>query len=70
MHSFSAFGASRYLDVCLLLLHTNTPLDAVLDHVARHEFDATLEVFGKLLLRPVQVPDESLEGIQLPEEVL
>lgn len=51
-------------------MHTNTPLDAVLDHVARHELDATLEVFGKLVLRPVQVPDESLEGVQLPEEVL
>lgn len=48
----------------------NAPLDAVLDHVARHEFDATLEVFGELVLRPVQVPDESLEGVQLPEEVL
>lgn len=46
------------------------PLDAVLDHVARHELNATLEVFGKLVLGPVQVPDECLEGVQLPEEVL
>lgn len=50
--------------------HKYTPFDTVLDHVARHELDAALEVFGKLLLRPVQVPDESLEGVQLPEEVL
>ena len=50
--------------------HKHTPLDAVLDHVARHEFDAALEVFGKFLLRPVQISDEGLEGIQLPEEVL
>ncbi len=27
-------------------------------------------MLGELLLRPVQVPDESLEGVQLPEEVL
>ena len=49
---------------------THAPLDTVLDHVARHELDATLEVFGKLILRPVQVPDEGLQGIQLPEEIL
>ena len=48
----------------------NTPFDTVLDHVARHELYATLEVFGKLILWPVQVPDEGLESIQLPEEVL
>ena len=49
---------------------SNAPFDAVLDHVARHELDATLKVFGKLLLRPVQVPNEGLEGIQLPEKIL
>lgn len=47
----------------------HTPFDAALDHVAGHQFDATLQVFGELLLRPVQVPDEGLERVQLPEEV-
>lgn len=47
----------------------NIPFDAALDHVAGHQFDATLQVFGELLLRPVQVPDEGLERVQLPEEV-
>lgn len=48
----------------------HSPLDAVLDHVAGHELNATLEVFGKLLLWPVEVPDEGLEGVQLPEKIL
>lgn len=70
------FGASKYFcfrqSVFLSCTdtQTNAPLDAVLDHVARHELDATLQVFGELLLGPVQVPDECLEGVQLPEEVL
>lgn len=55
-----------------LLAHrtTDAPLDAVLDHVAGHELDAALQVFGELLLRPVQVPDEGLQRVQLPEQVL
>lgn len=48
----------------------NTPLDAVLDHVAWHELDAALQVPCKLLLRPVQISDKRLKGVQLPEEVL
>lgn len=70
---FSTFGASKHLCLLFCLLsqvQKNAPFDAVLNHVARHELDATLKVFGKLLLRPVQVPDESLKGVQLPEEVL
>lgn len=67
--SFSTFGASKYFCFCLSDTQ-NAPLDAVLDHVARHELDATLEVLGELVLGPVQVPDESLESVQLPEEVL
>lgn len=48
----------------------HSPLDAILNHVAGHELNAALKVFGELLLRPVQVPDERLQGVQLPEEVL
>lgn len=66
----------RCLEVSSGLTHThthaekNTPLDAVLNHVARHELDAALQVLGELLLGPVQIPDERLKGVQLPEEVL
>lgn len=46
------------------------PLDAGLDHVAGHQLQPGLQVFAELLLGPVQVPDEGLQSVQLPEEVL
>lgn len=46
------------------------PFDAGLDHVAGHQLQPGLQVFTELLLGPVQIPDEGLQSIQLPEEVL
>lgn len=46
------------------------PLNARLDHVARHKFKALLQMTGKLGIRPVEIVDERLEGIQLPEQIL
>jgi len=46
------------------------PFDTGLNHIAGHELEAALQVLAKLLLGPVQVPDEGLQGVQLPEQVL
>lgn len=46
------------------------PLDAGLDHVAGHQLQPGLQVFAELLLGPVEIPDEGLQSVQLPEEVL
>lgn len=48
----------------------DSPFDAGLDHVAGHELQPRLQVLPELLLRPVEVPDEGLQRVQLPEEVL
>ena len=47
-----------------------SPLDAGLYHVAGHELQTALQVLAKLFLRPVQVSDEGLQSVQLPEEIL
>lgn len=47
-----------------------SPLHARLDHVTGHQLEPGLQVLPKLLLGPVKVPYEGLQGIQLPEEVL
>ena len=50
--------------------HTHAPFDAVLNHVTGHELHAVVQVLGELILGPVEVPDEGLQGLQLPEHVL
>jgi hypothetical protein len=45
------------------------PLNARLDHITGHEFEALLQVLAEFGVRPVQVPDERLQSVQLPEEV-
>lgn len=46
------------------------PLYAGFDHVAGHQLQPGLQVFTELLLGPVEIPDEGLKSVQLPEEVL
>ena len=46
------------------------PLYAGLDHITGHGFESLVEVLAELRIRPVQIPDEGLEGVQLPEELL
>lgn len=46
------------------------PLDAGLHHVAGHQFESLLQMFGKLRLRPMEVQHEHLQSIQLPEQIL
>lgn len=44
-------------------------MDALLDHLARHQLQPLLEVLPEFGVRPVQVADERLQRVQLPEEV-
>ena len=46
------------------------PLDAGLDHVGRHELEPLVEMVPEVWVRPVEVADEGLERVQLPEQVL
>lgn len=46
------------------------PLDAGLHHVAGHQLESLLQMFGELGLRPVEVQHEHLQSVQLPEEIL
>lgn len=46
------------------------PFDAGLDHVTGHELEPGLQVFAELFFWPVEVSNERLQSIQLPEEVL
>lgn len=48
---------------------SDSPLDAGLHHVAGHQLEPLLQVFGEFRLRPVEVQHEHLQGIQLPEKV-
>lgn len=62
----------QYVSVCILgwFRTMTSPFDTGLDHVAGHELEPALQVFAKLLLRPVQVSDERLKRVKFPEEVL
>ena len=51
-------------------LKGSLPLNARLDHITGHEFEPLLQVLAELCIRPVQVPNERLQSVQLPEEVL
>ena len=46
------------------------PLDAGLDHVGGHELEPLVEMVAEVWVRPVEVADEGLERVQLPEQVL
>lgn len=46
------------------------PFHTGFDHVTGHQLQSGLKVFAKLLLWPVEVFDEGLQSIQLPEEIL
>ena len=46
------------------------PLNAALYHITCHELQPLVEVRGELHVRPVEIPDERLERVQLPEQVL
>lgn len=46
------------------------PLDAGLHHVAGHQLESLLQMFGELGLRPVEVQHEHLQSVQLPEQIL
>ena len=48
----------------------SSPLYAWLDHVACHELEPLVQMLGELRVRPVEIPDEGLKSVQLPEEVL
>lgn len=45
------------------------PFDTGFDHVTGHEFEAGLQVFAKLFFWPVEISNERLQSVQLPEEV-
>ena len=45
------------------------PLNAGLDHITRHKFQPLVEMEAELRVRPVQVSDEGLESVQLPEQI-
>lgn len=47
-----------------------SPFHTGFNHITGHEFEPGLQVFAELLLRPVKISDEGLQGIQLPEEIL
>lgn len=53
-----------------LILISGWPFHAGFHHVAGHQLQPLLQVFGELRLGPVQVQDEHLERVQLPEQVL
>lgn len=46
-----------------------SPLDAGLSHVAGHQLEPLLQMFGEFRLRPVEVHHKHLQGIQLPEQI-
>lgn len=46
------------------------PPDAGLHHVAGHQLQPLLQMLSELVLGPVEVAHEHLEGVQLPEQVL
>ena len=46
------------------------PLYARLDHITCHQLEPLVEVLAELWVRPVQVTDEGLQRLQLPEEIL
>jgi len=46
------------------------PLNARFNHITGHQLEPLVEVLAKLRVRPVEVPDEGLKSIQLPEQVL
>lgn len=47
----------------------SSPFYTGLDHVTGHQLESALQVFTELLLGPVEVSDEGLQGVQLPEQV-
>ncbi len=49
---------------------STVPLDAGVDHITCHQLEPLVEVLRELGVGPVQVPDERLQRVQLPEEVL
>lgn len=48
----------------------NLPLNAGLDHITSHEFQSLVEMRGEFRIGPMKVPNERLEGVQFPEQVL
>lgn len=52
------------LEGCLGALNTR------FDHVASHQLEALLQVRSELLIGPMQIPNERLQRVQLPEKVL
>lgn len=47
-----------------------SPLNAGLHHIAGHQLQPLFQVWPELRFRPVEVPDEALQRIQLPEQFL
>lgn len=47
-----------------------SPPDAGLHHVAGHQLQPLLQMFGELGLGPVEVQHEHLQSVQLPEQIL
>ena len=52
-----------FLDLC-------SPLNTGLYHITGHQFESLVEMVAKLWVRPMEVADERLEGVELPEQVL
>lgn len=46
------------------------PLDTRLDHITGHKLKALVQMLGEFRVRPMQVPDEGLQSVQLPEQIL
>lgn len=46
-----------------------TPLSSGLDHICGHQLQAVVQMLGEHFLWPAQLPDEGLQGVELPQEV-
>lgn len=46
------------------------PFNTGFNHVTGHELEPGLQVFAKLFFWPVEISNERLQSVQLPEEVL
>ena len=47
-----------------------SPLYTGLNHITRHQFESLAEVLPELQVGPVEIPDEGLKSVQLPEQIL
>ena len=43
--------------------------DTWINHITGHHFQSLIQVLSKFLIRPMQVPDEGLKRIELPEQI-